>query len=165
MGEISQAKTKRKEIDVTKNDFITTVGDGLCEVCGTRYAIGEAEERGLTSKDSHMVGRMHEAYTKVRSKAAELRKRVTLESKDLTRSVARDRSKSCKKAAVGHGRDSDKGRNRGKSRERSREKSRDRDRKHDRKHRQKRSRSRSKRRTSSSSSSSSTSSRGRRRRR
>lgn len=101
--QVEKARIKRKEIDVTMNDFMMNVGEGLCETCGTRYTVADSAsalggssitDSGLLNREAHHMSRTHKAYTKVRETVKELQ---ALGVKSIGAGRGRSRSASAKR--------------------------------------------------------------------
>lgn len=123
--QVERARIKRKEIDVTMNDFMMNVGEGLCEVCGTRFTVADSAsalggssitDSGLLNREAHYMSRTHKAYTKVRETVKELQE---MGVKSIGAGRGRSRSASANRGPP---------RKRSRSRSRSRKKSRSRSR-------------------------------------
>mmetsp|Transcript_2680 Transcript_2680/g.5664 ORF Transcript_2680/g.5664 Transcript_2680/m.5664 type:complete len:318 (+) Transcript_2680:42-995(+) len=147
-----KAQEVKEDIEELEAKFtVETGGESVCEMCGVRYPLGDTpNEKG--NRESHFSGKMHEAYTIIREKVQELRKKQ--KDGDWERALKDKPSKEGKKERKGEkgGRDEDdKARKSDRDRDRDRDRgrrggSRDRDRDRSRSRDRRKGRSRSRRR-------------------
>lgn len=130
-------KEEAKEIKA-KHTF-DSIGEKVCEICGVRCNPDEPADF-----KAHLDGRLHEGYTKIRSRVKELREKMRSRStRDSSKEESKSQASEKDKDRRDRGRDRDRERDRNRDRDRDRNSGRKDDR--DRCRERKRSRSRSRR--------------------
>lgn len=72
---MERAQALQDEIDSIEAKFtVDTGGEGVCELCGVRFPLGNTPNE-IGNRQSHFSGKMHEAYTTIREKVEELRRK------------------------------------------------------------------------------------------
>eukprot|EP00448_Togula_jolla_P032383 CAMPEP_0170630780 /NCGR_PEP_ID=MMETSP0224-20130122/34218_1 /TAXON_ID=285029 /ORGANISM="Togula jolla, Strain CCCM 725" /LENGTH=307 /DNA_ID=CAMNT_0010958931 /DNA_START=1 /DNA_END=921 /DNA_ORIENTATION=- len=72
---MAEAQDIKKEIEeITAKFTVDTGGEAVCEACGVRYPLGDTPNE-VGDRNSHFSGKMHEAYSAIREKVLELRKK------------------------------------------------------------------------------------------
>lgn len=124
---LAKAQEIKADIEEMEAKFtVETGGECVCEACGVRYPLGDLPHE-IGDRKSHFSGKMHEAYSTIRGKVEELRKKK--KSGDWDRLLADGKREGDRRAAESQPEGS---------------KQRDRDRREDREPKDRRSRSREK---------------------
>mmetsp|Transcript_35953 Transcript_35953/g.84209 ORF Transcript_35953/g.84209 Transcript_35953/m.84209 type:complete len:428 (-) Transcript_35953:48-1331(-) len=120
-AQMKQALAVKEELESKKQGYTSEFpGEDVCDICGVRYPCGAGWEGHDFS--SHMRGKTHDGYAKIRQKIAELRGKKKEWEK--TREEERDWFKARKRAQE---KEADKERSKEKERERERQRERERE--------------------------------------